>query len=187
VKRVLRTIASCNFAVGSRYAEHCDKPSSKAAWYRAKMKGVAQHESRAHMEEDLHRYLFAATYARVHGVSPRIRDFPPELHPNHRNIQRALEGRMFNDRFRVQLADRPATTITSHISKDGHYFIHFAPEQCRSFTVREAARIQTFPDSYFFEGNRTEQFHQIGNAVPPFLAREIAQSALTVVRKWMSK
>jgi DNA (cytosine-5)-methyltransferase 1 len=149
----------------------------KKWFFDPKLDGVLQHQTRSHMKSDLSRYMFAACYAKGVGTSPKLRDFPPKLLPDHVNVKNEGEEEKaipFVDRFRVQLAKFPATTVVSHISKDGHYYIHPDPSQCRSFTVREAARIQTFPDNYFFEGNRTQQFWQIGNAVPPLLARKIA-------------
>jgi len=141
-------------------------------WYLdPNLRGFLNHETRGHIRNDLARYLYCAAYARANdGNSPQARDFPPELAPHHRN----WGSGNFADRFKVQAAGRPSSTITSHISKDGHYFIHYEPAQCRSLTVREAARLQTFPDNYFFEGNRTQQYVQVGNAVPPYLARQIA-------------
>ena len=134
------------------------------------LRAIAQHETRSHMASDLERYLFASVFGKVFGYSPKASDFPLELSPNHRSWQSG----QFNDRFRVQLADKESTTVTCHLSKDGHYFIHPDPTQCRSLTVREAARLQTFPDDYLFLGNRTQQYVQIGNAVPPYLSRQIA-------------
>jgi len=147
---------------------------SKDWFVDAKLKGVCNHATRSHIRADLHRYFFVSAFGLVHGRSPLLNDFPSALLPNHENVAAALKETKFNDRFRVQVASRPATTITSHISKDGHYFIHPDPAQCRSLTVREAARLQTFPDNYFFEGERTAQYHQVGNAVPPLLAHQIA-------------
>ena len=131
------------------------------------------------MVSDLHRYLYAASFAEKYGKSPLISEFPDELIPAHKN---ARSGH-FNDRFRVQIADKPSVTVTSHISKDGHYFIHYDPKQCRSLTVREAVRLQTFPDNYFFEGSRTQQYIQVGNAVPPLLARQIAEVVYDLIKQ----
>lgn len=136
--------------------------------------GVTGHDSRAHMNTDLSRYLFAASFAAGYGYSPPLREFPRYLIPHHENAKGAPTTAPFQDRFRVQVRGKPSTTIVSHIGKDGHYFIHPDASQCRSLTLREAARLQTFPDNYHFEGNRTQQLVQVGNAVPPYLASQIA-------------
>lgn len=136
--------------------------------------GVCNHKTRGHMEKDLYRYLYAACYAKLYGKSPTLRKFPKDLLPDHANVHAALKsGDNFSDRFRVQVGTRPSTTVVSHISKDGHYYIHPDPLQCRSLTVREAARLQTFPDNYYFCGPVTAQYVQVGNAVPPYLAKQI--------------
>jgi DNA (cytosine-5)-methyltransferase 1 len=137
---------------------------------------VLNHSTRGHMVEDLDRYLFSSCFALERGVSPVLAEFPKALLPNHANVRGGAAHVVFGDRFRTQVAGDPSTTVTSHIAKDGHYYIHHDPSQCRSLTVREAARLQTFPDHYFFCGPRTAQFHQVGNAVPPRLATRIARS-----------
>lgn len=151
-------------------------PSVMSGWYHdGRLGDLISHEARTHMESDLHRYLFVSSYGAVFDTSPKLADFPRELLPAHKNVQAGCQGKMFSDRFRVQVKSKVSRTVTSHISKDGHYFIHYDPAQCRSLSVREAARLQTFPDNYFFEGPRTAQYHQVGNAVPPYLAVQIAE------------
>lgn len=166
------------------YAVKANTNHKVLSWlHDSRIHALPDHEARSHMPSDLHRYLFAAAYAQVVGVSPKLSDFPVSLLPEHKNVEEGRSGKMFSDRFRVQLPGRVSTTVTSHISKDGHYFIHYDPVQCRSLTVREAARLQTFPDNYKFEGPRTAQYHQVGNAVPPYLARQIASVIADVLNQ----
>lgn len=153
-----------------------------AAWViDRRLDHVIQHHSRTHMTEDLKRYWFAASEAKRTGTSPKLRDYPPSLLPNHKNAD--SDSPPFEDRFRVQLENDASTTVVSHIAKDGHYYIHPDPAQMRSLTVREAARLQSFPDNYFFMGSQTQQYHQVGNAVPPLLANQIAKIVQQLVNR----
>ena len=152
-------------------------------------KVVLNHEARSHMDSDLKRYQWWSETAAMQMKgerSPNLDDIPAQkrkaLLPNHANLKSG-RPKVFADRFKVQVSKKPSGTITSHISKDGHYYIHYDPAQARSFSVREAARIQTFPDDYFFMGNRTQQYHQVGNAVPPYLAYQIGQRVWEALRE----
>jgi len=161
---------------GTRLPARC--PAGLRDWiFDERLQVLPNNETRAHMPDDVARYLFAAAFGRVFRRSPKTFDFPDALVAGHANWHTGD----FDDRYRVQLADRPCTTVTSHLSKDGHYFIHPDPGQCRSLTVREVARLQTFPDNYFFHGTRTQQYVQVGNAVPPFLAHRIARTISAVL------
>lgn len=126
--------------------------------------GVINHKARPHIERDLEIYRMVIN-DKIH----RYMDLPERL-KTHRNVT------SFEDRFKVHEWDKVPHTIMAHISKDGHYNIHPDINQCRSLTVREAARIQSFPDNYKFEGPRTAQFTQVGNAVPPLMAQTIARA-----------
>jgi DNA (cytosine-5)-methyltransferase 1 len=161
---------------GQAFFEWQRQPSFQREWFHdSRLGGVCNHITHSHMNSDLWRYFFVACFAAVHKKSPKLPEFPVSLLPDHKNLKDIDEEDLaFKDRFRVQVRSRPATTVTSHIGKDGHYFIHPDPLQCRSLTVREAARLQTFPDNYFFAGPTTKQYQQVGNAVPPLLARQIA-------------
>lgn len=169
---------------GSEYIPHRNCTIYKPEWFNdPNLSGVCNHTTRTHLGGDLLRYFYVSCFGKVFRRSPNLIDFPIELLPNHSNVSRAIESKStFSDRFRVQLIDKPCTTIVSHISKDGHYYIHPDPKQCRSFTVREAARVQTFPDNYFFVGPRTAQYVQVGNAVPPLLAYQIGEIVMQLLR-----
>jgi DNA (cytosine-5)-methyltransferase 1 len=173
-----------HFSTGGRFMSSNSEPVMHRDWFMdSRLGGVLNHETRSHRRDDLLRYLYLSSVARRTGQRVKLRDLPKELLPAHKSAAKAVRQGYgtFADRFRVQVADEPATTVASHISKDGHYYIHSDPSQCRSLTVREAARIQTFPDNYFFEGPRTQQYLQVGNAVPPLLARQIAEIAHDVL------
>jgi len=181
--RDVRLERGSNWAIHKRKKFSKNLPDELRAWYsnNGRTNVVVNHDTRGHMSQDLQRYLFCSCFSssidqRGRGT-PKREDFPKILYPNHRS----WESGAFADRFRVQARKKVATTITSHISKDGHYFIHYDPTQCRSLTVREAARTQTFPDNYFFVGNRTQQYVQVGNAVPPFLARQLAEVVFRIL------
>lgn len=126
------------------------------------------HYSRPNKERDIEIYKRAIELWNNGHKRLNYNDLPEEL-KTHKNRN------SFVDRYKVVEGDEPyCHTILAHLSKDGHYFIHPDIKQHRSITVREAARIQSFPDSYFFEGTRTAQFIQVGNAVPPLMAKGIA-------------
>lgn len=134
---------------------------------------VTWHQARPHSERDLEIYRIAVKEWNERRSRLRYGNLPPHL-KTHRNKT------SFTDRFKVVAGNLPfAHTVVAHICKDGHYYIHPDIEQNRSITPREAARLQTFPDDYYFEGvgarpSRTHAFRQIGNAVPILLARKIA-------------
>lgn len=130
---------------------------------------VSQHYTRANNERDKEIYRTAVHQFLENGVRIRYDQLSDKLQ-NHKNTS------VFLDRFKVVDPNGLSHTMVAHISKDGHYYIYPSKDEVRSLTIREAARIQSFPDNYYFEGGRTAAFRQIGNAVPPLMAQAIAKT-----------
>jgi len=128
---------------------------------------VTQHIVRPNNENDLEIYRIAVEEWNK-GKRLNYATLPSKL-IKHNNVE------SFTNRFQVVNGQGISHTVVAHIAMDGHYYIHPDEKQNRSISVREAARIQSFPDDYFFEGSRSAAFKQIGNAVPPLMAQKIAE------------
>jgi DNA (cytosine-5)-methyltransferase 1 len=130
---------------------------------------LTAHVARPHTEQDIEIYKRTIDLWNCSEERLKYDDLPEKLKTHNNRTS-------FIDRFKVVEGNWDhCHTILAHLSKDGHYFIHPSIDQHRSITVREAARIQSFPDNYYFEGPRTAQFVQVGNAVPPMMAKVIAE------------
>jgi DNA (cytosine-5)-methyltransferase 1 len=151
--------------------EYIKEPSEylKSYGIRSKNDILTLHIARNHNERDRKIYKYYIKAWLYERRRPEYDELPEEL-KTHRN------RKAFTDRFKVVAPDLPySQTVVAHLEKDGHYFIHPDINQLRSISVREAARLQSFPDNFYFEGPMTAMFRQIGNAVPPLMARKIAE------------
>ena len=129
--------------------------------------GIRHHQARKHNPNDREIYQIAIDKWNNYQERLHYNDLPEYLITHKKR-------KIFRDRFKVVDGNSYSHAVLAHLGKDGHYFIHPDPIQGRSLTVREAARIQSFPDNYLFEGPRIAKYVQIGNAVPPLMAKGIA-------------
>ena len=132
-------------------------------------KFVTQNITRPVNANDAAIYAYAIKLWDSKQVRVKYTDLPIEL-----RTQKNEDS--FLDRFKVVNGKGKAHTVVAHLAKDGHYYIHPSLSVCRSISVREAARMQSFPDNFYFEGSRSAMFKQIGNAVPVLMAKKIAES-----------
>lgn len=139
---------------------------------------LTQHETRMHNKRDLEIYKEA-----INAWNKGKRLCYAELAKRRPELITHNNTHSFTNRFNVIKADQPAShTILAHMAMDGHYYIHPDIKQLRSLSVREGARLQSFPDDFYFEGSRTAQFRQIGNAVPPKMAEQIAKEIKKILK-----
>ena len=162
---------------GTMNAVNYKKPTTeylKQSKIRNEIDFVTQHIARPNNENDLEIYRMAVEEMNQ-GKRLNYAKLPEHL-IRHKNTS------SFTNRFQVVNGDGISHTVVAHIAMDGHYYIHPDIKQNRSITIREAARIQSFPDDYFFEGSRTAAFKQIGNAVPPLMAEKIAKKIKEILK-----
>ena len=132
------------------------------------------HTARPINHIDTEKYRMAVEMWLNDGIRIKNSDFPDKI----RTINNTTS---FLDRFKVVDLNGKCHTVVAHISKDGHYYIYPSTRTIRSISIREAARIQSFPDDFFFEGSRSAIFKQIGNAVPPLMAYAIAKAIVQLL------
>ena len=133
---------------------------------------LTQNIARPNNSNDLAIYKIVAE-AKKNGKNIKYSELDSKL-KTHKHMDKFL------DRFKALSWNSPSHTVVAHISKDGHHYIHPDTKQNRSITVREAARLQGFPDNYYFLDSRTSAFTQIGNAVPPIFSKKMADAILTL-------
>ncbi len=131
-------------------------------WARQDSKEVHNHITRQHNERDIKVFSLMKE-------GDKWKDLPDEIRKSY-----GYRDDIFNDKFKKLKRNEPSWTVVAHLYKDGYMYIH--PVEPRTITVREAARLQSFLDTFIFKGSRTDQFQQVGNAVPPLLAKAVALS-----------
>lgn len=154
------------------YSKCCTSNFVKKYYRTTSRSCLTYHSARRNNENDSEIYKLVVQY-KIHGKSLKYNELPDTL-KTHNNVT------SFLDRYKALDYDNVSHTVVAHLSKDGHYYIHPDILQNRSITVREAARIQGFPDDFYFENSRTAAFKQIGNAVPPILSKKLAQAVVKI-------
>ncbi|MBI3638723.1 MAG: DNA cytosine methyltransferase [Thaumarchaeota archaeon] len=164
VKSAILDLPFIHAGEGEEFFKYTKNPRTEYQYERRrKSKGIFNHVTRKHNKRDLKIFSMLKP-------GQWMSDLPVRFNPYRKDI--------FEDKYKKQHWDRPSSTILAHLSKDGLMFIHPDGRQNRSLTPREAARLQSFDDSYIFYGNRTSQYRQIGNAVPPLFSRVIAEAIM---------
>lgn len=169
IKDIFSDLSKLNPGDQNHITQYTSEPNVYLKKYgiRSDQNFVTQHIARPHNKQDLEIYKIAINKWTENNERLKYNDLPEKL-KSHKN------QKSFLDRFKVVDLNGCSHTMVAHIAKDGHHYIYPDKNQIRSISIREAARIQSFPDDFYFEGGRTAAFRQIGNAVPPLMSKSIA-------------